>query len=125
VIRRVPSETITITSQGSGFVLDFDEKHDNGYNPRYSITTDMNGVAVKPIYANGANVDAEWRVTRQGPKKFTMELSTSFGGWKDEYEVSRDSTTMTMHRHLVPGRVVAMGREGQPVQDIFLFDKVK
>jgi hypothetical protein len=36
-------EVITITSQGSEFILGFDEKNDNGYNPKYSITTDMKG----------------------------------------------------------------------------------
>jgi hypothetical protein len=116
------SEVITITSEGSEFILDFDEKNDNGTNPKYSITTNMKGATVKPIYADGRKADAQWRVTRRSPKKFDMELFTQFGGWKDEYEVSTDGTGMTMHRHTTPGgRIVATPR----VEETFVFEKVK
>jgi hypothetical protein len=116
------SEVITITSQGSEFILNFDEKNDNGYNSKYSITTDMKGTTVKPVYADGSKADAQWRVTRRGPKKFDMELFTQFGGWTDEYEVSNDGTGMTMHRHETPGgRILATPR----VEQTFVFEKMK
>ncbi|HWY55447.1 MAG TPA: hypothetical protein VNZ03_13335 [Terriglobales bacterium] len=123
------SEAITITSQGSGFMLDFDEKMNNGYNPKYSITTDMKGTTVKPIYADGSKTNDQWRVTRQGPKKFEMELISQFGGWKDEYEVSNDGTTMTMHRQesqtgIIGGKIDSNGRFHRP-EHIFVFDKMK
>jgi hypothetical protein len=120
------SEVITITSQGNEFILDFDEKHDNGYNPKYSITTDMKGATVKQVYADGREADAQWRVTRRSPKKFDMELFTRFGGWKDEYEVSNDGTGMTMHRHTTPGGpIVAIPRAGRSLEEIFVFERVK
>jgi len=120
------SEVITITSQGNEFILEFDVKNDNGYNPKYSITTDMKGIRVKPIHADGSKEDSEWRVTRQNLKKFEMELFTRFGGWKDEYEVSKDGADMTMHRHTTPGGlIVAIPRAGRSIEEIFVFEKVK
>lgn len=122
------SEVITITSQGSEFILDFDRKQDNGYNPKYSITTDMRGATVKPIYADESKTNEQWRVTRRGPKKFEMELTTQFGGWKDEYEVSNDGTTMTMHRYEAQGGIIAGKADNNGfhrVEHIFVFEKVK
>ncbi len=123
------SEVITITSQGSGFVLDFDEKQDNGYNPKYSISAEMKGTAVKQVFVDGSKTNDKWRVTRQGPKKFEMELITPLGGWKDEYEVSNDGTTMTMHRFETPGGIVAGKVDDSGAmhrfEQIFVFDKMK
>jgi hypothetical protein len=120
------SEVITITSQGDEFILEFDVKNDNGYNPKYSITTNMKGTTVKPIYADGSKADEQWRVTRQNSKKFDMELFTKFGGWKDEYEVSSEGAGMTMHRHTTPGGpIVGIPRAGRSVEKIFVFEKVK
>jgi len=120
------SEFITITSQGSEFILDFDQKNDNDYNPKYSITTDMKGTTVKPIYADGSKASEQWRVTRRSPKKFDMELFTQFGGWQDQYEVSNDGTVMTMHRHQTPGGpIVAIPRAGRSIEQIFVFEKVR
>lgn len=51
------SEVITITPQGGGFMLDFEEKHDNSYNPKYSITTNMKGTTVIPDYADGSKTE--------------------------------------------------------------------
>ncbi len=123
------SEVITITSQGSGFVLDFDEKQDSGYNPKYSISTEMKGTTVKQVFADGSKTDDQWRVTRRGPKKFEMELITPLGGWKDEYEVSNDGTTLTMHRYEAQGGIVAGKVDGSEAmhrfEQIFVFDKMK
>ena len=123
------SEVITITAQGTGFILDFDQKNDNGYKPQYSITTDMKGTTVKPIYANGSKTEDQWRVTRHSPKKFEMELIGRFGGWTDEYEVSNDGTTMTMHRHesktgIIAGKIESNGTFHRPAH-IFVFEKMK
>jgi len=123
------SEVITITSQGSEFILDFDERNDNGTNPKYSITTNMKGTTVKPIYADGRKTDAQWRVTRRSPKKFDMELFTQFGGWKDEYEVSNDGMGITMHRYPTQSRVAGLKVDSKGVihrvDYIFVFEKVK
>jgi hypothetical protein len=115
-------EVITITSKESGFVLEFDVKNGNDYNPKYSMTTDMKGTPVQPVYADGSKADAQWRVTRRSPNKFDMELFTHFGGWTDGYEVVSHGKSMTMHRHTTPGgRIVA----APLTEHIFAFEKVK
>jgi hypothetical protein len=123
------SELITIVPQGSQFNLDFDIKQDNKYNPHYKILTDMRGDAVKPTYANGQGTTSSWRVTRQSPKAFEMELLGPFGGWKDEYEVSADGKEMTMRRIPSNGGIVAgkMDSKGavHSVQVIMVFDRVR
>jgi hypothetical protein len=105
------------------------KNNDNGYNPKYSITTDMKGITVKPVYIDGSKADAEWRVTRRGPKKFDLELPTHFGGWKDEYEVSDDGTNMTMDRCPTQGGIVAGKVDSKGVihgvDHIFVFEKMK
>jgi hypothetical protein len=122
------SELITIESQGNGFKMVFDAENDNGYKPRYSLITEMKGETVKSIPTDGKQTDDAWRVTRNGPRSFDMELSTKFGGWTDKYEVSSDGKTLTGRR--IQGKTGVIGgvmdRNGvaHPVQVIAVFDRV-
>jgi hypothetical protein len=102
------SEVITIVSQDSGYKLTFDIKQSNDYNPKYDIVTDMKGAAVKPINADGSSgTNNTWRLTRHGANAFDMELTTTFGGWTDKYEVSPDGKTLTLRR--VPNNTRSVG----------------
>jgi hypothetical protein len=106
----VSSELITIVLQGDNYKLTIEATHENGYNPRYELVTEMKGAIVKPIYADGKSTSDSWRVTRRGPNAFEMELLGPFGGWTDNYEVSADSKVLTLHRtpsktRLIGGRI--------------------
>lgn len=121
-------ELITIEPQGNGFKLVFDAENDNGYKPRYSLITEMKGETVKPIPTDEKPIDGVWRVTRNGPRSFDMELSTQFGGWTDKYEVSSDGKTMTGRQ--IQGKTGVIGgvmdRNGvvRPLQVTAVFDRV-
>ncbi len=98
---------------------------DNEYNPHYDVVTNMDGATGKPNYADGKQTSHEWRVTRQGPNAFEMELRGPFGGWKDDYEVSLNGKTLTLRRVLNEGRVHVTYRKGQSHQVISIFEKVQ
>jgi hypothetical protein len=123
------SELITIVSQGSDLKLTFDIKQDNEYNPHYELVTDMKGATVKPTYADGKPTNDAWRVTRNGPNAFEMQLLGPFGGWRDEYEISADGKTLTMHRMpsktgIVGGQVDRNGA-AHTVQVISIFERIQ
>ena len=122
------SELITIEPQGNDFKMVFDAVNENGYKPRYSLITKMKGETVKPIPTDGKPIDGAWRVRRNGPRSFDMELSTQFGSWTDKYEVSSDGKTLTGRR--IQGKTGVIGgvmdRNGvvHPVEVIAVFDRV-
>jgi hypothetical protein len=124
------SEVITIVKEDRFYKLTFDVKQSNDYKSKYDIVTDMKGGTVKPVNADGRGTNDRWRVTRQNPKAFEMQLQNRFGEWRDRYEVSSDGKTMTLHRVPSPNNMVIAGPghnivpSGEP-QYFFVFDRVE
>ena len=91
----------------------------------------MKAEPVKPVYADGAGSSDTWYFTRLRTSSFDMELRSQFGGWTDNYEVSADGKTMTLHRvvpknnPVIGGYIEKDGTVRKEPQYVLVFDRVE
>ena len=122
-------ELITIARQGNQFQIIFQALQSNEYNPHYQVTTDMNGAISKLVQADGKPMSDEWRVTRTQPNAFVVESVGPFGGSKEEYAVSVDGKTLTVHElpdsapKLVAGKTDSNGVFHR-FEQVLVFEKI-
>lgn len=124
----VESELLTITREGLKFQLMFQATQSNGYNPQYQTVTDMNGTISSLVQTDGKPMSDEWRITRNQPNAFVVESVGRFGGSKQEYAVSSDGKTLTVHD--LPGspRIMVGVRDSDgtphPIQQVLVFARI-
>ncbi|HEY6129419.1 MAG TPA: hypothetical protein VIW23_14690 [Candidatus Acidoferrum sp.] len=121
------AEILTIAPQGDEFKLTFIATHSNGYNPHYEVVTDMKRTISKPT-DSGRPMNDAWRFTRSEPNVFVKESMGPFGGAKEEYTVSSDGKTLTVHElpgnsNVIAGKVDSK-RVIHPVRHVLVFEKI-
>ena len=121
------AEILTVARQGDEFKLTFMAMQSSRYNPHYEVVTDMKGTISKPT-DSGKPMNDAWRFSRKEPNVFVKESVGSFGGGKEEYTVSADGKTLTVHElpgnsTLIAGKLASNGVFHQ-VQHVLVFEKI-
>ncbi len=92
----IERELITIDTQGNGYKFVYDWLGENGTELNFWFVTDMKGACVKETQVNGRPMTSKSCITRLDSRAFVNDT------WvlKDEYKVSSDGQTLTVHRTL-------------------------
>jgi len=90
----IESEVVKIENSGGEYKLAYDWAAENGTVLHWWIVTDMKGGCVKQTQTNGKPMTSQSCITRLGPDRFIDDTFLI----KDEYEVSKNGQTLTIHR---------------------------
>jgi len=92
----IAAETIIIEAQGAAYKFTEDRVGENESHLHFWTVTDMQGTEVRLTQMNDQPMSGSWRFTRQSATAFVIESAGVVPG-KQEFEVSPDGQTLTVH----------------------------